>query len=402
MSGNGHFSATTSLPVAPIKQPCAPSITITSYSNSQHPNREREAHHHTSIASTNTTSSVTTVTTLTKTDSGIESVPQEKYGHNYFSQKMVELPPLPHEDVTQGSAKLPLEIANFMIRVRNSSADGSDTHGQHSLSQQSDSSGKKSKESLLDGQGNVAARSDEMTKPPSLYNPLHHAEVSEFVLQSNSYPSVEQDRREASHKIQHLENTFDENNSASVSAPRLLASYNPVSSTEPVALPQLVELDSAQVGIESHSSSQRAVSSSSQASKISEDPEGQFGRPVSGGSQQAESLSIGRNGSVGEEHRQHPKVDATGRTLSDSIPPEYPQEETERSMSRTHSLPTSQDIQRHQQQLHQHRAASGERRAGPEASLSSRSFNLRAHQQEQQQVRLTCHIIMVTEKDVYI
>lgn len=56
---------------------------------------------------------------------------ERKYDAKLFSRKKVELSPLPYEQ-SSASAHLPPEIANFMNRVRNFSADGSDTHSQSS------------------------------------------------------------------------------------------------------------------------------------------------------------------------------------------------------------------------------------------------------------------------------
>lgn len=98
-----------------------------------------------------------------RTESAQQLHHQEKYAKDYFSHRRVELPP--------SSQQLPPEIANFMNRVRNFSADGSDSQVLNSLSQQSDSPGmKRSKDSLLDSikEGNhnngVAGKKDGKTK----------------------------------------------------------------------------------------------------------------------------------------------------------------------------------------------------------------------------------------------
>lgn len=70
-----------------------------------------------------------------------ELPPASKYDPKLFSRKKIELPPLSYENVTlqtTGTAHLPVEIANFVNRVRNVSLDGSDSHTRHSLSESSE------------------------------------------------------------------------------------------------------------------------------------------------------------------------------------------------------------------------------------------------------------------------
>ena len=107
-----------------------------------------------------------------------------------FSRQKVELP-LSNDNTTQSSTSshLPPEIANFMNRVRNFSADGADNQTLQNLSQHSDSSNRKH----LNDRDIPSHMSEHRDAPKEsvVYDSLSKVKITESVLEASNSQSVE-------------------------------------------------------------------------------------------------------------------------------------------------------------------------------------------------------------------
>jgi len=205
----------------------------------------------TTITPTSTSTVTTTNSSFNRTKSAQELHRQEKPGLDFFSQRKVQLPA---RSSNSGSnlRQLPPEIANFMNRVRNFSADGSESQTFNTLSQQSDSSPnlKRSGDSLLYNVEEASEGAEGGGSRQEKQKGKKRVEFSESVNMSKSLPFLDKENKEDETGVteSRRSNTPDERVKDISSSMRKtsLSDFNTASYSRTEARPDTVEFQTSQ------------------------------------------------------------------------------------------------------------------------------------------------------------